>query len=312
MLRRAYNYNTESIPHLAGADPNMFKKLKTFVNAFGINWLAKTFLDRLPFHLKGILFQYVVNKAGLEIGGPTSLFRSRRITDVYSIVKSIDNVNFAVNTLWNNGSYDSQNFFYGEKVGKEIISEASDLSCIEDQTYDFCISSHVLEHLSNPLKAIFEMKRVIKAGGHIIIIAPHKDITFDHNRKITSVQHMIDDFKNNVQEGDLSHLDMNEIIDNYDYSMDSGISTKEEFIERCGNNRTNRALHQHVFTTEIILKLADYANLKIVCVKPRLSYGIMVVATKLENYMANGDWNSKFLSPDAGWRIESPFLSDKI
>jgi SAM-dependent methyltransferase len=41
--------------------------------------------------------------------------------------------------------------------------------------YDFCFASHVLEHIANPLKALQGWIRIVKPGGHIILVLPEKN-----------------------------------------------------------------------------------------------------------------------------------------
>lgn len=277
--------------------------------------VRKTIGSALGYFLsdKQILFTFVVNKNGLEIGGPSASFFPHKALPIYPYLKSLDNVNFSETTLWNKTSLHKDDFHYGNRVGKQFIMEASALKIIPDERYDFVASSHVIEHLSNPIKAIFEMKRVVKAGGFVILVAPHKETTFDHNRKITTLQHMIHDFEKNIPEGDTSHLDIEEIVRDYDFSLDSGISGKEEFIARTKENISNRALHQHVFVTETILQLVDYCSLKIILVKPRLSYGVLVVSQKLsaDKDSEARQSNLNFFSTASQWRSSSPFLIDK-
>ncbi len=215
--------------------------------------------------------------------------------------------------LWSHVSFNTDEIHYGNRVGKQLIMEASSLNIIPDEKYDFVASCHVIEHLSNPIKAIFEMKRVVKVGGNVILVASHEETTFDHNRKITTLQHMIGDFTKNIPEGDTSHLDIEEIVQDYDFSLDLGISGKEEFIARTKENIQNRALHQHVFVTETLLQLVYYCSLKIILVRPRLSYDVLVVAQKLlaDKESEAGQSNQNFLSMDSKWRSSSPFLTDK-
>ena len=262
---------------------------------------------------KKILFAFIVNKNGLEIGGPSPSCFQHKALPIYSSVNSIDNVDFSRTTLWNKTSHNKDEFHYGNRVGKQFIMEASDLKIIPDEKYDFVVSSHLIEHLSNPIKAIFEMKRVVKVGGIVIFVAPHKETTFDHNRKITTLQHMVGDFAKNILEGDTSHLDIEEIVQDYDFLLDLGISGKEEFIARTKENTQNRALHQHVFVTDTLLQLIDYCSLKIILVRPRLSYGILVVSQKLsaDKESEARQSNQNFLSTDSKWRSSSPFLTDK-
>ena len=125
---------------------------------------------------------------------------------------------------------------------------------------------------------------------------------------------MMGDFAKNILEGDTSHLDIEEIVQDYDFSLDLGISGKEEFIARTKENIQNRALHQHVFVTETLLQLVDYCSLKIILVRPRLSYGVLVVAQKLlaDKESEARQSNQNFLSTDSKWRSSSPFLTDKM
>ena len=42
----------------------------------------------------------------------------------------------------------------------------------DDQYFDLVVSGQMLEHCQNPFRAVAEMKRVLKIGGHIAIIVP--------------------------------------------------------------------------------------------------------------------------------------------
>lgn len=45
---------------------------------------------------------------------------------------------------------------------------------VEDHTYDYIISSHVIEHVPNPIKAFLEWDRVLKDKGIIYMIFPKR------------------------------------------------------------------------------------------------------------------------------------------
>jgi len=51
-----------------------------------------------------------------------------------------------------------------------------------DQQWDFVLSSHVIEHFYDPIRALQEWYRLIKPGGTIFLIVPHKDRTRDKVR----------------------------------------------------------------------------------------------------------------------------------
>lgn len=287
-------------------------KLHFYLKYFGPRRTIR-FVIEYSFVNRQILKSFVIDRKGLEIGGPTSFFFARHRLPIYPYVRSLDNINFSSKTIWNQSDENAE-FSVDNKTGKQLIMEASDLRTIENESYEFVVSSHVIEHLSNPIKSVMEMKRVLKTNGFIIMVAPHKETTFDRKRPTTTSEHLINDFKTNIKEGDISHLNMDEIVANYDYDLDPGISGKEEFIERTGQNNINRALHQHVFITETIIQLFDYCDLKIILCEPKLTYRILVVAQKTPKSCINltRENNKKFISNKSSWRSHSPYLLDKI
>ena len=105
--------------------------------------------------LNNLLAQITLNKIGVEIGGP-----SRKGTIIYKNAIRIDNVIFSKETVWSNHSDEYK--YYEGKVGKLIINDAVNISLVRSQLYDFIFSSHSLEHIANPLKAIREWLRILK------------------------------------------------------------------------------------------------------------------------------------------------------
>ena len=85
----------------------------------------------------------------------------------------------------------------------------------------------MLEHVANPIKALSEWKRI--TSGKIILIVPRKDFNFDHKRPITSFNHLLEDFDNDVNESDLTHLD--EILSLHDLELDAPSGHLNSFIK---------------------------------------------------------------------------------
>jgi SAM-dependent methyltransferase len=80
------------------------------------------------------------------------------------------------------------------KALKVDIVAAGDNIPLPDRSQDFVVSSHLLEHFPNPIKALLEWDRIIRPGGIIFMIVPHKARTFDKQQARTSLQHLIKDF----------------------------------------------------------------------------------------------------------------------
>ena len=252
--------------------------------------------------------EYILHRIGLEIGGPTEVFSGKGIIPLYDLVESIDNVNYSGVTIWDNLYKESLVIFR-----KTIVSEASDLSIIESSSYDFVASSNVIEHLSNPLLSLLEMKRVVRLGGLIIAIVPHHDITFDHKRPVTSLNSLIEAFRLNPSEGDIFHLDLKEIFNDYDLDLDPPAGNLNSFKKRTLDNKSNRALHQTVFNTNLLLEMFNWAEIKILFVRTSLIIGfILIIGIKSDNSKDEiQSSNLRFLTPDAAWRNETIFKSER-
>lgn len=79
----------------------------------------------------------------------------------------------------------------GQALKVDIVA-AGDALPVADASQDFVISSHVIEHFFDPIKAIKEWLRVIRPGGYIFIIAPHKERTFDKDKPRTPLAELLD------------------------------------------------------------------------------------------------------------------------
>jgi len=54
--------------------------------------------------------------------------------------------------------------------------DATFMEGVPDESYDFVHASHIIEHIHNPVMAIMNWWRILKPGGHLIILAPHRDL----------------------------------------------------------------------------------------------------------------------------------------
>jgi SAM-dependent methyltransferase len=107
---------------------------------------------------------------------------------------------FFLDTL--NVNYTKETTFFSEKessiagqVLKVDIVAPGDNIPIPDNSVDFVLSSHVLEHFWDPIKTLQEWMRVVRPGGFVFMIIPHKERTFDQERPRTSLQELIDRHK---------------------------------------------------------------------------------------------------------------------
>lgn len=118
-------------------------------NPYGwFNWVFDR-LEKLP-----------ANAKILELGcGPAHIWRecSKRIPANWDITLS-DLSAGMIDAAWRNLVVTGRNFEFREIDAQEIP--------FEDETFDAVIANHMLYHVPDKPKAIGEIKRVLKAGGH--------------------------------------------------------------------------------------------------------------------------------------------------
>ena len=208
-----------------------------------------------------VVFQ---NKLALEVGGPSRLFEYNNLLPIYEVLQRVDGCNFSTNTVWEGDIVAGENNYKysNNKKGIQYVNEGSDLSTIPSEYFDIILSCHSLEHIANPIKALKEWKRVLKSNGYILLILPAHKYTFDHQRPITKIKHLIEDYERNVDENDLSCMD--EVLKLHDLSRDPlGPDTVEQLKDRSLKNYENRCLHHHVFDFDLVKMMAEYVSMRV-------------------------------------------------
>jgi predicted SAM-dependent methyltransferase len=82
-----------------------------------------------------------------------------------------------------------------ELVNTDIIDDGERLDSIQDSTQDFVIANHFIEHCQNPLMALSNMFRVLKEDSLLYLAVPDKRFTFDIDRPVTPLDHILRDFE---------------------------------------------------------------------------------------------------------------------
>jgi SAM-dependent methyltransferase len=215
----------------------------------------------------------VRDRAVLEIGGPSALFGTGGLLPLYPQAASVDGVQWTEDTIWHGrqrGAYAPD----GNPTGVVHIVDGATLEGIPDASYDAVISSHVIEHLANPLRGLQAWRRVTRPGGAIVLVAPHKAGTFDHRRPVTPLAHLIEDYERGVGEDDLTHLE--ETLALHDRSRDAEGDDAEAWARLRRENLAHRVLHHHVFTTLSLVELLAHAGIAVDAVETRFPHDVYV------------------------------------
>lgn len=211
--------------------------------------------QKQPFKVSELAHKYLDGLNGIEIGGSTQNPFGLDKTGAYA------NVDFEVTQ---GGKWQDSDF---QPKQVNIVASGDNLP-FKDETLDYVISSHVIEHFFDPVKAIKEWLRVVKKGGYIFIIVPHKDRTFDRNRKIKPLKELIDRHIGKLKITDYAYLnkeEFNKIKDNENSYIEYCVLIKEEKPKK-GYTRYKEDNHTHwnVWRTEDFLEMCKHFKFNVV------------------------------------------------
>jgi hypothetical protein len=188
------------------------------------------------------LLKYAKNKKALEIGGP-----SRLLDFLYPHLDSLDILNhpesFSKHSQQGNISNLSPTVFLGDAVTSDILKI--------DRKYDLIITSHTLEHIANPIKAVQLWSNLLISNGIILNIVPNKDQCWDRKREYTTIEHLIDDYVNDTTENDMTHIHESSCMQ----------ESKPDYYEEVGYNNKFRIIHHHCFDNKSLIGLHEYNSM---------------------------------------------------
>ena len=92
-------------------------------------------------------------------------------------------------------------------VETDILDDAESLATLAEGSQDFVIANHVVEHMRDPIGAMLAWQRVLRVGGRLFLAAPDKHHTFDKDREITEIEHLLLDFQHPDPDRDRQHFE---------------------------------------------------------------------------------------------------------
>jgi len=97
--------------------------------------------------------------------------------------------------------------YFGEQaaIPTQIQTDICEMKGIPDESLDFIVACHVIEHTPNPALAVLKAHKKLKSGGMFVLVIPDKDATFDRNRCLTTLDHLIADYEMPSRDRDFEH-----------------------------------------------------------------------------------------------------------
>jgi len=138
-------------------------------------------------------------------------------------------------------------------VEADIVDNGETLSSIADNSWDFAIANHMIEHCQNPIGALENFLRVIKPGGLVYMGVPDKRYTFDIDRPLTSLDHLIRDYKEGPEWSKLGHYD--EYVRLVDKTPEEQVAARMKLLLDI-----DYSIHFHVWTSETFPEMLAYCQ----------------------------------------------------
>lgn len=84
--------------------------------------------------------------------------------------------------------YPELRFF--DVVQPDIVDDGERLASVPDESVDFVIGNHFIEHCEDPVATLKALLRVLRVRGVIYMAVPDGRFTFDRDRPLTSLAHL--------------------------------------------------------------------------------------------------------------------------
>jgi SAM-dependent methyltransferase len=121
-----------------------------------------------------------------------------------------------------------------------VIGPASSIP-VDDASLDFIFSSHVFEHLANPLGHLVHWRSKLKAGGVVLAVVPDMLSCKDYMARASTLDELVGELKQGIWTPQAHHY--------------------QRFSEYRGQRlRTDRSIHVHFYTSSNMPSILEHAT----------------------------------------------------
>lgn len=92
-------------------------------------------------------------------------------------------------------------------VAPDLVTDGETLAGVEDESADFLVANHFLEHTEDPIGTLASHLRVLRPGGVAFYAVPDKRHTFDVRRPVTPVEHVARDHREGPEGSRAAHYE---------------------------------------------------------------------------------------------------------
>ncbi len=146
---------------------------------------------------------------------------------------------------------------YPGSLVPDIISDSERFPTLADGQFDFVVANHVLEHLSDPIRALKEWHRILRDNGLLMMALPDKRFTFDHGRQRTSLAHLVSDHNSDRPAQQLNRCHLLEWAEHVEHLV-PGTSEFDRWVS--AQLAQGYSVHNHVWVAQDVFELLRWLN----------------------------------------------------
>jgi len=135
----------------------------------------------------------------------------------------------------------------------DIVDDGELLSTIDDESVDFVIANHFLEHCEDPIRTIETHLGKLRPGGVLFYAVPDQRYTFDFRRPATPLSHVVADHENGPEASRFEHyLEWASLVYPAGAEPPNELSARQHAADL---ERSGYSIHFHVWTQRDLLEL---------------------------------------------------------
>jgi SAM-dependent methyltransferase len=139
----------------------------------------------------------------------------------------------------------------GALVPVDILDDGEKLETVAAGSQDFVIANHMLEHCQDPIGTLKNHLRVLNKGGILYLAVPDKRFTFDVERPLTTIEHLVRDHKEGPEWSRVDHF--REWVHYVSKAPDEEAALRE-ILE------LDYSIHFHVWNADTFLEFLNYCH----------------------------------------------------
>lgn len=127
-------------------------------------------------------------------------------------------------------------------VEVDLIDDGEKLTSLQNNSCDFLIANHFIEHCGDPIGTLKNFFRVVRPGGILYLAVPDKRYTFDRDRPVTPLAHLLEDHQYGPERSRQQHFEEWVRLVNKVEGPSKVEATTKELMEK------DYSIHFHVWT----------------------------------------------------------------